>query len=68
MYRSAFTLAGCGPFEERNETIPVMENLQGMATCYTTKEEKAKGKNYRCFKILTARNAASAYTLFTSFT
>jgi len=45
-----------------------MENLQGMATCYTTKEEKAKGKNYRCFKILTARNAASAYTLFTSFT
>jgi hypothetical protein len=36
-----------------------MENLQGMPTCYTTKEEKAKGKNYRDIKILTARNDAS---------
>lgn len=28
-------------------------------TCYTTKEEKAKGKNRAAFKDLDARNAAS---------
>ncbi|HEX5966059.1 MAG TPA: hypothetical protein VFY51_09005 [Pyrinomonadaceae bacterium] len=36
-----------------------MDFLQGMTTCYTTKEEKAKEKNLAAFKDLDARNDAS---------
>ena len=48
-------LAGCGPFEERNETIPVMENLQGMPDMLHNKSRKSKGEKLSLFQDLNCK-------------
>jgi hypothetical protein len=48
---SVKTLAGCGPSEERNEHTRNGISCKEWTTCYTTKEEKAKGKNVVISKI-----------------
>jgi len=56
---SVKALAGCGPSEERNEHTRNGISCKEWPTCYTTKDENAKGKSVFDFKDLHARNAAS---------
>jgi hypothetical protein len=48
---SVKTLAGCGPSEERNEHTRNGISCKECTTCYTTRGEKAKGKNVVILKI-----------------
>ena len=48
---SVNALAGCGPSEERNDYTRNGISCKEWMTCYTTREEKAKGKNVVISKI-----------------